>query len=47
MENPFHIGCTNYMVLEYNINVKYAEIIVIGAEELFKLIFNNGDILME
>jgi hypothetical protein len=45
MVSQFHIGFTNYMGLELSISAKSAVTSVTGEEELFKCIFNNGDIL--
>ena len=46
MVNQFRIGCINYMDWALNINAKFVVITAIGAEELLKDIFRNGDMLM-
>lgn len=46
MASLFHIGCISFMGLAFNTNVKYVEIIAIGAVEHLRCISNNGDIHM-
>lgn len=47
MENQFPIGFTNYMDWESSLNAKFAEIIVIGEDDLMRGIFQSGDMDME
>jgi len=47
MVNLYHIGSTNYTVLDRNLNVKFAAEQVIGEEEHLRSIFRNGVTLTE